>query len=367
MTNGSPGQLRGGPLWYYFVELVAVLLDGITVRYTAEPVINALTLRIEDGEALALLGPSGSGKTTVLRAIAGFERPESGHVMFDGRRMNQVPPAERNVAMVFQENVLFPHLDVRGNVGFPLSIRRRPAAEIANRVEAETRAAGIANLLTRNPDQLSAGQQQIAQLARAMVRRPDLLLVDEPMARLDHIGGERLRAELRMVQTGYGVTALYATHSYSDAMALADRVAIIDEGSIRQVGSPTQIYEEPTDVFVASFVGDPPMSVLSAELSPGGVSLGHLYLSAPVSLPASVMVGVRPEEWSPGERGLEARVTRGYSLGPDFYADVETSAGTATVRSQEGPLTPDTDIHLRPGRYHLFDASTGEAVYHSET
>lgn len=349
------------------MELVAVLLDGITVRYAAEPVINALTLRIEDGEALALLGPSGSGKTTVLRAIAGFEEPESGHVMFDGRSMNKVPPAERNLAMVFQENVLFPHLDVRGNVGFPLSIRRRPAAEIANRVEAETRAAGIANLLTRNPAQLSAGQQQIVQLARAMVRRPDLLLVDEPMAGLDHIGGDRLRAELRMVQTGYGVTALYATHSYADAMALADRVAIIDDGSIRQVGSPAEIYEEPADVFVASFVGDPPMSVLSAEPSPGGALLGDLYLSAPSSLPSDVVVGVRPEEWIPGERGLGARVTRAYTLGPDFYADVETSAGKATVRSREGPLQPDSDIYLRPGRYHLFDGSTGEAVYHSET
>lgn len=344
--------------------MVAVLLDGITVHFSGEPALNALTLRIEDGEAVALLGPSGSGKTTVLRALAGLQEPDSGDVMFDLRRMNDVPTAERNLAMVFQENVLFPNMDVRGNVGFPLSVRRRPAAEIASRVEAETRAAGIANLLQRRPGELSAGQQQIVQIARAMVRRPDLLLVDEPFARLDPIGSNRLRTELRLVQSGYGVTALYATHSYIDAMGLADRVAIIDEGSIRQVGSPHEVYSEPADVFVATFVGSPQMALLEGQRSSGGVTVGGLELAAPGRVARDVVVGVRPEDWEIAESGLKAEVERTYAMGANRFAQIETPAGHATVRSSDERLRTGALVDLRPTHYHLFDSATRRAILH---
>lgn len=348
------------------VELVALLLDAITVRFGAEPVLHALTLRVDDGEAVALLGPSGSGKTTVLRAVAGFESPESGDILFDGRRMNDVEPAGRNLAMVFQENVLIPHVDVRGNVGFPLQVRRTPKEEIARRVEAETRATGIANLLARSPSQLSAGQQQVVQLARAMVRRPDVFLIDEPFARLDPLGTDRLRAELKLVQSGYGVTALYATHSYSDALALADRVAVLDRGRVRQVGTPREIYEKPSSIFVASMVGEPPIGLIDVETSAGALSVGDLCVPVPARLPREAVLGVRPEGWLVGSQGLEARVSRSYSISGHYYAVLDSDAGEVTLRTSDRPHEEGSRIRILPGPYHVFDRATGEAVYHSE-
>ena len=327
--------------------------------------VHALTLRAEEGESVALLGPSGSGKTTVLRTVAGFEKPQSGDVMFDNRRMNNVPPSERNLAMVFQQNVLFPNMDVGENVGFPLRVRRLPDSEIASRVEAETRAAGIANLLRRNPGQLSAGQQQVVQLARAMVRRPDLLLVDEPFARLDPVGTKRLRSELRMVQTGYGVTSLYATHDFSDAMALADRVAVIDDGRIRQVGSPDELYQRPADIFVATFVGEPAMALLEARHTRNGLAVGDLRLSVGRRLPDRLLLGVRPEDWIVGDTGVRAEIVNTYSLGADFYAIAEVDEISLTVRSREGPIR-EGSVRLAPRSFHVFDLESGRAVHHSD-
>lgn len=345
--------------------MVAVLLDSVTVRFASVPVVESLTLRVEDGEALALLGPSGSGKTTVLRALAGLTEPDSGDVMFDMRRMNGVRPADRNIAMVFQENVLFPRMDVRGNVSFPLRVRKVPAEEIASRVLAETRAVGIANLLERDPHQLSAGEQHLVQIARAMVRRPDLLLVDEPFVRLDPINRARLRGELRLIQTGYGVTALYATHDYVDAMSLADRVAILDEGKIRQVGTPAEIYDRPADMFVASFVGSPQMGFLDGEATSGGVDVGGLFFSVPGSVPRDPVVGVRPEDWVVAESGIEGVVARSYPLGPDYFAEIDTGSGSVTTRFDEKPPDPGDHLYLRPREYHVFSRASGRAVYHS--
>lgn len=339
-------------------------MDAITVRYGQDLVVDRLTLRVDEGEALALLGPSGSGKTTILRVVAGLHEPDSGDVMFDGRRMNGVPPASRDLAMVFQESVNFPNMTVGQAIGFPLRVRRVPAAEIATRVEAEARATGISSLIRRDPRRLSAGQQQVVQLARAMVRRPSLLLVDEPLARLDSVGSDRLRSELRLVQDGYGVTALYATHDFTDASALADRVAIIDGGRIRQVGTPTEVYRSPSDTFVAKLLGDPMMDVLTAEAAPGGLSIGGMYLPVPVKTPPRVSVGVRPEDWVIGGRGLEAMVMRTYLRGSDRYALVDTSGGRLTLRAV-GQVAVGDRLRIHPARFHVFDAGSGRALYHA--
>ena len=346
--------------------LVALLLDAITVRLDSSTVLDGLTLRVENGESVALLGPSGSGKTTVLRTIAGLETPAHGDVMFDGKQMNDVPPAKRNLAMVFQDNVLFPKMDVRGNVGFPLSVRRKPRREIASRVEAETRAAGIANLLKGHPRQLSAGEQQVVQLARAMVRRPDILLVDEPFARLDHVGSGRLRGELRLVQAGYGVTAVYATHSHVDAMGLADRVAVIHSGRIRQVGPPNELYAEPSDMFVASFMGEPEMAYLEPVISGSTAQLGQVDLPVPEPVPRQTLIGVRPEHWRICDRGLPAEVVRSYRIGPDTYAECATGSGNLTVRLREAGQGRGDRFDLWPLRYHVFDAGSGLATFHGE-
>lgn len=344
--------------------MVSLFLDAITVRYGRDPVVNALTLRVEEGESVALLGPSGSGKTTILRVAAGLEEPASGDVRFDGRRMNGISPAQRDLAMVFQDNVLFPTMDVAGNVGFPLKVRRVSGSEIAARVEAEARATRIASLLRRDPRQLSAGQQQVVQLARAMVRRPSLLLVDEPFARLDPVGTERMRAELRLVQRGYGVTALYATHDPADAVALADRVAVIDEGRVRQIGPPDQLYKRPADIFVATFVGVPAMALLRASAGRGRLTVAGFSLSVPRTVSGHVLLGVRPEHWVVRPDGVGARVVRSYTLGADNYALAEIADTTVTVRSREAPVDGEA-VRLYPKTFHVFDFASGRSVYHS--
>lgn len=343
---------------------MALLLDAITVRYGDRLAVDGLTLRVEDGEAVALLGPSGSGKTTILRVIAGLEEPDSGDVMFDRQRMNGVPPARRDLGMVFQENVLFPKMNVGQNVGFPLRVRRVPAAEVAARVEAEARATGISRLVMRDPRRLSAGQQQVVQLARAMVRRPSVLLVDEPFARLDPIGTDRLRSELRLVQEGYGVTAVYATHDHADATALADRVAVIETGRVRQVGTPLELYRDPADVSVATLIGDPVMDILASEPAPGGVSVGGMFLPIAARLPSAALVGVRPEAWRVGRRGLEAVVVRTYLHGSDTFAVVDSPAGRLTFRSSELVDVGDR-VRLHPAHFHVFDEGSGRALFHS--
>ena len=279
--------------------------------------------------------------------------------------MTTTPPAQRNVAMVFQDTVLYPFLDVRANVEFPLTTRRVPAPEIAERVEAEARAMGIAKLLRRRPGQLSAGQRHIVQMAKAMVRSPSMLLVDEPFGRLDPATTRRMRTELRMLQQGYGVTALYATHDQEDAMALADRVAVMDAGRVRQVGTPDEVYGRPTDTFVATFVGSPQMGLLRGASVAGGVAIADLTLLCPVPLRREVLVGVRPEAWAPSESGIAAEVTSVTDVGPHSFTEISTAAGPATVRWDHQPPGKGAKVTFLPTRYHLFDPTTGRAVYHS--
>ena len=342
-----------------------MLLDGVSKRFPSGTVLEGTTLRLEDGQAVALLGPSGSGKTTVLRILAGLETADSGDVIFGHEQVTDLAPAERNVALVFQETVLYPFLDVRSNIEFPLTTRGMPEEEIAARVEAEVRVLGIADLLRRRPNQLSAGQRHIVQMAKALVRNPSLLLIDEPFRGLDPISIKRMRTELRMLQQGYGVTALYATHDQEDAMALADRVAVMNHGRILQVGTPEEVYNRPADLFVATFVGSPEMSLLEGVGAATGVSVTGLVLPCSVGLRGDVLVGVRPEAWAPSWQGLRANVDQVTDVGPHALLQITTGAGRATVRWSHDRPEHGTELTLRPTAYHIFDPTTGRAVYHS--
>lgn len=340
-------------------------MDGVSKRFSSGAVLEGTTLRLEDGQAVALLGPSGSGKTTVLRILAGLEKTDSGDVLFGGEQVTDLPPAQRNVALVFQETVLYPFLDVRANIEFPLTTKGLPETEIAARVEAEVRVLGIAELLRRRPNQLSAGQRHIVQMAKALVRNPSLLLIDEPFAGLDPTSIERMRAELRMLQRGYRVTALYATHDQEDAMALADQVAVMSQGRILQVGTPEEVYNRPADTFVATFVGSPEMSLLEGFCSSGGVNVAELTLPCPRPLRGEVLVGIRPESWTHARRGVRARVGHVTDLGPYALVEVMTGAGPARVRWRDDGPEKDLELTLRPTDYHLFDPATGRALFHS--
>lgn len=345
--------------------MVAVRLEAVSMRYPEGAAVEDLSLAVDDGEAVVLLGPSGSGKTTVLRLLAGLEKPSSGDVLLDGVPVTEIAPAERNVAMVFQEDVFYPTQAVRGNIAFPLTVREVPGEEVTKRVEAEARAVGIVTLLERSPGTLSAGHRQLVQLARAMVRAPDLFLIDEPLGGLDPPTRRRLRSELRLLQEGYAVTAVYATHDQEDALVLGDRIAVMEAGTIRQIGTGRQVYEQPADTFVARFVGLPEMAMLRGIPRAGGVAVDNLLLPAPPIAADEVVVGVRPEAWDRSPGGMVGTVVHIEDHGSHAYAEVRTGSGIAVVRLEEAGIRVGDELTMWPTRYHLFDATTGEALYHS--
>ena len=353
--------------------MASILLDGITVSFAEGPALRELNLHVPDGEFFVLLGPSGSGKTTVLRAIAGLEPVETGDVLFDGKAVTSVPTAQRNVAMVFQENVLYPNLEVRGNIGFPLWTRKLAREEIDQRVEAESRVLEIERLLDRKPSQLSAGHQQLVQAAKAMVLVPDVFLMDEPIARLDAALRTRVRREFKLLQQGYGVTTVYATNDQADAMAVATRLAVLDAGRVRQIAAPLDVYSQPTDVFVARFVGSPPMNLVPARVTdaPGGWTLRLGEESLPISSEAApwadeeILLGFRAADVDlGGHRGLPVSVVDSELVGDRALVRCRLGGEEIVVRVDEQLPEPGSTLYLRPRRYHLFDVSDGKALLH---
>jgi multiple sugar transport system ATP-binding protein len=258
--------------------VVDISLDDVHVGFTTEQgdervaALDGLTLHVRSGELLTLVGPSGSGKSTLLRTIAGLETPRSGTVAIDGHVVNDASVRDRDVALVAQYDTLLPHLTVEDNLGFPLRLRRVSTEETARRVGAEARALGLWQKLRRRPRQLSSGERQKAALGRATTRRPRAYLFDEPLAGLDAGERGRVRRELRQLQRGMGVTALYVTHDQRDAMALGDRVAVMSRGRIVQVDEPMRVWASPADLFVARFFGSPPLGVLQGRLHDDGTT-----------------------------------------------------------------------------------------------
>lgn len=344
--------------------MVSVLLDGVTKTFPEGQGLSNITLRIEHGSSVVLLGPSGSGKTTVLRLIAGLEPLDSGTILFDGTDVADVATHERNVAMFSQENTLYPHMTARRNIGFPLQARGEPGQERTKRVEAEARAFAVTRMLERKPSQMSAGQQRLVQLARTMVRVPDVFLIDEPFGALDASQRRHLRAELRSLQTGYEVTTLYATHDQEDAMALADLLAVVDQGRVRQIGPPLEVYRRPADTFIAQFIGSPEMSLLEGTVRGGVLSVGGFRIGPAVGLPGAVLVGVRPEDWRAGRLGVRADVTAVSDVGPFVLSTARTAAGEVVFRTPKETQGAD-HLLIHPDRYAVFDADSGKALFHS--
>lgn len=347
--------------------MATISLDGVKMVRGSSLVLDVEYLEIADGELLVVLGPSGAGKSMLLRAIAGLEPLSGGSVLFDGCDMRDVPTAERGVAMVFQDHALYPFLDVRGNVGFPLKIRGTPPEEVAQRVEAEARVLEIEHLLSRKPGELGAGHQQLVQAARALVRVPEVFLMDEPLARLDAHLRVQMRQEFRLLQQGYGVTTVFVTNDQDEAMVMADRVAVIDRGVITQVGPPMALYAEPGTRFVADFLGA--MGFIRARLRKDGagfwVNFGQFRIRAwmPSLANASgdyVDVGVRPEDVVLDPNGVAVNTGRGYFVGSYGIVRVELAPGEwAEMRTPEAPPPPNTEVRIRLRRLHIFDTRTG--------
>ncbi|HXS40780.1 MAG TPA: ATP-binding cassette domain-containing protein [Stellaceae bacterium] len=253
---------------------------SVTKLFGEVRAVDGIDLTAKEGEFLVLLGPSGCGKTTLMRMIAGLERPSSGDIVIDGSVVTDLPPRARNIAMVFQSYALYPHLTVEKNIAFPLHARRVPKAEIRKKVEWAAQMFGIGRMLDRKPRQLSGGERQRVALARAVVREPAVFLLDEPLSNLDAKLRNSARDELKQFQRSLGTTTLYVTHDQAEAMGLGDRIAVLEQGRVRQVGTPQEIYGHPTDVFAATFIGSPPMNLIEE---------GETWL------------GFRPEEFLPRE------------------------------------------------------------------
>ncbi len=292
-----------------------VALDKVSKVFGSRTVIPELSLRVEDGELLVLLGPSGCGKSTLLRLLAGLEQPDGGDILIGGRPVTALTPQQRNIAMVFQNYALYPNMSVRGNLAFPLRMRRMSRAERDRRVGEAARALGIETLLDKRPAELSGGQRQRVAMGRAIVREPDVFLMDEPLSNLDARLRVQIRTEIAALQQRLGVTTVYVTHDQVEAMTLGHRVAVMRDGRLQQVGPPRQLYEQPANLFVAGFVGSPPMNLFEAHVQRDGeqarLRLGESWFEVAGAVPEPVSwAGLRPEAFTPARTDAAASLLR---------------------------------------------------------
>jgi multiple sugar transport system ATP-binding protein len=349
--------------------MATITCEGLTRRYGAVVAVDRLDLTIRHGEFMVLLGPSGCGKTTTLNMIAGLEEISEGTLRFDDKEVTWQPPHQREVAMVFQSYALYPNKTVRENIAFPLALRRTPKAEIARAVEEVAGQLEIAHLLDRRPSQLSGGQRQRVALGRAIVRKPSVFLMDEPLSNLDAALRLSMRSLIKHLHQRLQATFVYVTHDQAEAMTLADRIAVMRGGLIQQLDTPEGIYGRPANTFVASFLGSPQINLIEGEIAPDGAFVrGPLRVALPAGSAApgqAVILGLRPEDVAapgPGLVTLEARVDLVSPLGSETLLEVVAPGDVAlTLRvAKEWRARPGETIAfgVAPARLHLFDAAT---------
>jgi len=321
--------------------MAAVSTRNIVKKFGEVPAVNGISLEVPNGEFMVLLGPSGCGKTTFLRIICGLERQTSGDLFIGNDVVNDIPPRARGVAMMFQSYGLYPHYTVRNNISFPLRTQRIPRAEIEAKVQWASQLLGIAHLLDRRPRQLSGGERQRVALARALVRSPTALLLDEPLSNLDAKLRTTARQEIKQFQQRVGVTTIYVTHDQVEAMGMGDRIAVIDHGRVRQVGTPSEIYDNPADRFVATFVGTPPMNILAKNG-------GFLGFRPENFLPRNMIEGSAVAEFS-------FRVDRSEYLGSEriVYGILDGFDPNQVVTARLPPAHV-AEESIRPGEWHSF-------------
>jgi ABC-type sugar transport system ATPase subunit len=383
--------------------MAGIDIQGLSKEYDGGVAVRGLDLAVHDGELLVVVGPSGCGKTTVLRSIAGLETPTAGRIWIGHRDVTDLPPAERDVAMVFQNYALYPHLTVRDNMAFGLRMRRSPKPEIARRVAAVAETLGLAALLDRKPGALSGGERQRVALGRAIVREPVAFLFDEPLSNLDARLRVQTRAELVRLHRRLATTMVYVTHDQTEAMTMGQRIAIMNAGELQQLAPPLDVYDAPANLFVAGFIGSPPMNLVTGRLDRehdvvlfrgGGLRVTLPAEAVPHREPTGdVVLGVRPEDVrlpsvaapaadarhvggpapaTDGERGKEAHadavaiIQVVETLGSETLLYCRTDGGAElVVRTAARPsVRADTSVGLSldPGRLHLFDAATGRRL-----
>ena len=325
--------------------------------------LKGVNFEIQPGEFFALLGPSGSGKTTTLRILAGLDAPTAGRVFIDGKDVTSTDARDRDIAMVFQSYALYPHMTVGENIAFPLEMANLPKPEIAIAVKEAARKVKIDHLLDRKPGQLSGGQQQRCALARAIVRKARLFLLDEPLSNLDAKLRLETRAELKKLQRSLGVTAVYVTHDQEEAMTLADRMAVFMAGEIQQVGTPAEVFARPNSIDIAGFIGNPPMNLMPARYIDGDVVIAnHRFKTAMRAAgECEVVAGIRPGALRVAPEGLKARVELIEDLGDMAVLDLDCDGTLIRARVSDANVPREGDtisITARPQDIHLFDPTT---------
>ena len=347
--------------------MASVTLQQLSKRFdSGTPALQDFTLEVADGEFLVLLGPSGCGKTTALRCIAGLEEPTTGEIRIGARDVTHLPPGERDVAMVFQNYALYPHLSVRENIAFPLEMRRTAAAEVVRRVREAADRLGLGDLLDRRPGELSGGQRQRVALGRAIVRQPQVFLFDEPLSNLDARLRVEMRAELLTLHRDLQATMIFVTHDQIEAMTMGQRIAVLHEGRLRQVGAPADVYRAPADAFVAAFVGSPGMNILAGAPEPERkrvVTCGSLRFRMPANILGPVQIGIRPEHLSIGVEGEgvgDATVRMIEPLGSDTLVHLDAGGARLVAKVPGLPLLAPgmgVGVQVEQANVHLFDAA----------
>jgi multiple sugar transport system ATP-binding protein len=346
--------------------MASVDIRGIEKSYGTLKALHGVSIQIDHGEFVTLVGPSGCGKSTLLRMLAGLEEIDGGTIRIAGAVVNDLPPKDRDIAMVFQNYALYPHMTVAQNMGFALKLKNADRREIRDKVERAARILNLDTLLERFPRQLSGGQRQRVAMGRAIVRDPKVFLFDEPLSNLDAKLRVTMRAEIKNLHQRLGTTTVYVTHDQVEAMTMADKIVVMRDGLVEQVGAPLALYDEPTNMFVAGFIGSPAMNFLTGGIGEGGFAVGDVWLPLPEHaqrnwVGGSIVYGIRPEHIRVGGEGIAAEIRVVEPTGAETYliAGIGGQEITCVVRDrldvkvgQKVRLSPD------PSRVHLFDPAS---------
>jgi multiple sugar transport system ATP-binding protein len=349
--------------------MASVTLAKVRKVFGSTEVVQGVDIEVEDGEFCVLVGPSGCGKSTLLRMIAGLEEISGGEIAIGGRRVNNVPPKQRDIAMVFQNYALYPHMTVFDNMAFSLKLAGEPKQAARKRVEEAALILGLMDYLRRYPRQLSGGQRQRVAMGRAIVRKPQVFLFDEPLSNLDANLRVSMRTEIKALHQRLRTTSIYVTHDQIEAMTMADKIVVMNSGGIEQIGSPLDLYDNPANRFVAGFIGSPSMNFLTGRMARNGAGLavavgGGVHLPMPVRAEISegreVVVGVRPEHLAVADDGVPAEVVVVEPTGADtqIFCKLAGVDVTAVVRERHA-FRPGEAVRLKPMLTFLFDPASG--------
>ncbi len=345
-------------------------LSQLVKSYGKTEVLHSIDLDIQDGEFVVLVGPSGCGKSTTLRMVAGLEEVTSGTIEIAGRVVNNLEPKDRDIAMVFQNYAIYPHMTVRKNIGFGLRSSKMPRADKEKRIDEIAEILGMTDLLNRKPSQLSGGQRQRVAIGRAMVRDPAVFLFDEPLSNLDAQLRTQMRLEIKKLHQRVGATIVFVTHDQVEAMTMADRIVIMKDGHIQQVGTPSEVYHTPANTFVAGFIGSPAMNMIPATVADGAIQIdggSQVNLGTAISGQRKVMLGIRPEDLEPveGPALISGSVNVREPLGHETLIHVGTAHGDIIAKA-DGRTPPDLGKTVNLGaeaqNIHVFDPESGAAL-----